>query len=100
MNYYPEPSYTRNNIKVELDLSNYATKSEVKKATGVDISEFAKKVDLAGLKLNFDELDKDKLKTVALDLGKLSNVLKYVVKNITYDELVKILMLLFQTTKS
>lgn len=53
MNYYTEPdSQGRNKIKVQSDLSNYATKSEVKKATGVDTSDYAF-VDL---------LDIDKLK--------------------------------------
>ena len=34
------------NVKVELDLSNYAIKADLKTATGVDTSKFAKKVDL------------------------------------------------------
>ena len=52
MSYYPEPdSYGRNKIKVELDLYNYATKSNIKNVTGVDTPKFAKKIDLAGLKL-------------------------------------------------
>ena len=41
-------------VKVELDLSNYATKIDLKNATGIDASRFAKKVDLAGLKSNVD----------------------------------------------
>ena len=49
MSYYPEPdSYGRNKIKVELDLYNYATKSNIKNVTGVDTPKFAKKIDLAG----------------------------------------------------
>ena len=41
MSFYPEPdSYSRNKIKVELDLSNYAIKCDGGEATGVDISEF------------------------------------------------------------
>ena len=44
MSYYAEPdSDNRNKVKVEIDLSNYATESEVKKETGVDILNFAKK---------------------------------------------------------
>ena len=51
MSYFPEP-YTRskNKTKVELDLSNYSTKFDLKNATGVDTSKFAKKADLATLK--------------------------------------------------
>ena len=45
-----------------LDLSNYATKVDLKNATGVDTSKFAKKVDLANLKSDIDKLDIDKLK--------------------------------------
>ena len=44
MSYYPEPSYSRNKIKLELDFSNYATKSFVKHATNVETSKFAKKL--------------------------------------------------------
>ena len=47
-------------MKVELDLSNYATKSDFKNATGIDTSKFAKKVDLARLKSNVEKLDVDK----------------------------------------
>ena len=61
-------------MKVDLDLSNYATKADFKKATGVDTSDFAKKADLASLKLVVDELDIDKLKTVNVDLIKLRSV--------------------------
>ena len=45
--YFPELKSSRERIKVELDLSNYATKADLKNATGVDTSKFAKKVDLA-----------------------------------------------------
>ena len=47
------------NVKVELDLSNYATKADLKNATGVDTSKFAKKADLASWKSKVDELDID-----------------------------------------
>ena len=47
--YSPEPKYSRGRVKVESDLSNYATKADLKNATGVDISKFTKKVDLANL---------------------------------------------------
>ena len=39
--YFPEPKYSRGRVKVELDLSNYATKTELKNVTGVDTSKFA-----------------------------------------------------------
>ena len=58
-------------MKVELDLPNYATKTDSKNATGIDTSSFAKKVDLANLKSNVDELDIDKLKNLATNLSNL-----------------------------
>ena len=59
-------------MKVELDLSNYVTKAELKNATGVDTLKFAKKVDLANLKSNADELDVDKFKNVPANLSSLA----------------------------
>ena len=51
MNYFPEPySHRKNKILGELDLSNYATKSDLKSATGINTSKFAKKAVLASLK--------------------------------------------------
>ena len=82
------------NVKVELDLSNYATKADLKNATGVDTFEFAKKVDLASLKSEIDKLDIGKLETTSVDLSKLSDAVKNeVVRNTLYDELVKKLTL-------
>ena len=46
------------NVKVELYLSNFATKADLKNSTGVDQSKFAKKVDLASLKSKVDKLKK------------------------------------------
>ena len=60
-------------MKVELDLSNYATKADLKDATGFDTSKFAKKVDLANLKFNVDKLDIDKLKNVPTNLSNLTS---------------------------
>ena len=60
--YFPEPKSLGEGVKVDLDLSNYATKADLKNATGVDTSKFAKKLDSADLKSNFDKLDIDKLK--------------------------------------
>ena len=58
-------------MKVELDLSNYETKSDLKNATGVDKSKFAKKVNLASLKSNVDKFDIDELKSVPSSLSNL-----------------------------
>ena len=60
--YFPEPKSSGRRVKVELDLSNYATKTDLKNATVVDTSKFAKNVDLANLKSNVDKLDIDKMK--------------------------------------
>ena len=75
-------------IKVELDLSNYATKTDLKNVTHVDVSSFASKTNLASLKTEVDKIDADKLKTVPVDLAKLSNVVKNdVVKKTEYNSL-------------
>ena len=70
--YFPEPKSSRGRVKVELDLSNYATKADLINATGVDTSKFAKKVDSASLKY-VDKLDIDKLKNVPTDLSNLKS---------------------------
>ena len=70
--YYPPYKSSSNNIKVELDLSNYATKDDVKNITHVD------------------KIDTDKLKTVPDDLPKLSNV----VKNEVVKKLILVLILM------
>ena len=62
--YFPKPNSLGANVKVELDLSNYAIKTDLKNATGVDTSSFAKKTDLANLKSDVGKLDVDKLKNV------------------------------------
>ena len=74
--YFPPYNNSSNNIKVELDLSNYATKDDVKNITHVDVSSYATKTNLAALKTEVDKIDTDKLKTVPDDLAKLSNVVK------------------------
>ena len=71
--YFPEPKSSGGKVKVELDLSNYATKADLKNATGVDTSKFAKKVDLANLKSDVDKLDIDKLKNVPSGLSSLKS---------------------------
>ena len=74
--YFPSYRSSRSNIKVELDLSNYATKTDLKNVTHVDVSSFASKTNLASLKNEIDKLDIDKLTAVPNDLTKFSNVVK------------------------
>ena len=88
--YFPDPF--RNfggNINVKVDLSNYATKTDLKNVTHIDTSSFALKTNLASLKTEVDKLDIDKLAPVPVDLSKLSDVVKNdVVKKTVYDKLV------------
>ena len=75
--YFPPYNNSSENIKVELDLSNYATKKDIKDITHIDASGFASKTNLAALKTEVDKIDTDKLKAVPDDdLAKLSNVVK------------------------
>ena len=88
--YFPKPfrSFGRN-INVKVDLSNYATKTDLKNVKHVDTSRFALKKNLASLKTEVDKLDIDKLAPVPVGLSKLSDVVKYdVVKKTVYDKLV------------
>ena len=71
--YYPPYKSSSNNIKVELDLTNYATKSDLENITHTDVSSFASKTNLAALKTEVDKIDVDTLKTLPVDLAKLSN---------------------------
>ena len=59
--YFPKPSSHRENIKLKIDLTNYATKEDVKDITHVDTSIFALKTNLANIKTEVDKLDIDKL---------------------------------------
>ena len=87
--YFPKPSNHKENIKVEVDLTNYATKADIKNITHVDTSNFALKTNLANLKTEVDKLDIDKSVPIPADLSKLSNVVKNdVVKKTVYDKLV------------
>ena len=84
--YYPPYKSSSNNVKVELDLTNYATKTDLKNITHVDVSSYASKTNLAALKTEVDKIDVDKLKTTPTDLVKLSNVVKNdVVKKTDYN---------------
>ena len=86
INQYFPPYGSTNNIKVELDLANYATKDDVKNITHVDVSSYATKTNLAALKSEVDKIGEDKLKTTPTDLAKLSNVVKNdVVKKTDYN---------------
>ena len=82
--YFPPYRSSGGNIKVELDLSSYATKNDLENVTHVDVSSFASKTNLANLKTEVDKLDIAKLTPVPDDLAKLSDV----VKKIKYNKLV------------
>ena len=69
--YFPEQKSSGGKVKVELDLSNYATKLNLKNAIGVDTSNFAKKTDLANLKSDVGNSDIVQLKNVPSYLGNL-----------------------------
>ena len=73
---FPPYETSSKDIKVELDLSNYVTKTDLKNVTHVDVSSYALKSNLAALKTEIGKIDTDKLKTVPDDLAKLSNVVK------------------------
>ena len=76
-------------INIKVDLSNYATKADIKNISHVDTSSFALKTNLANLKTEVDKLDIDKLVPIPVDLSKLSDVVKNdVVKKDVYDKLV------------
>ena len=80
---------------IALELSNYVTKADLKKITGVLHQNFVKNTDFVTLKSDFYRLNFDKLETTLLDLSKSSNaVKKVVVKTTVYDELVKTLLTL------
>ena len=109
--YFAEPKSSGGKIKVELDLTNYARKEDLKKAASVDTSNFPKKAGLANLKYNVDKLNIDNFKNVLtnlsnlknkidksdvyklvyfpVDLSKLSNVVRYDVKKDVYSAKVK-----------
>ena len=74
---------------VKADLSNYATKADLKNETEIDTSKLAVKSDLARLEAEVDKLDIDKLILAPVDLSKLSDVVKNdVVKKAVYDKMV------------
>ena len=112
--YFPKPYEPFcGDINVKVDMSNYATKSDLKDATGIDTSKLAAKSDLVSLKTEVDKLDIDKLKYVPINssnlkikldkldidkltpvpvnLSKLSNVVKNeeIVKKTEYNDKIK-----------
>ena len=98
-------------MKVKLDISYYATKTDLKNATGLDTSDFAKSTDLAHLKYHVHKLDIDKFKSVLsnlsnlknktdrLDVGKLETALVYLSKlsNAVKNEAVKKLNIMLRS---
>ena len=88
--YFPKPYKSFDeNINVNVNLSKYATKTDLKNISHADTSSFALKSNLASLKTEVEKLDIDKLAPVPLDLSKLSDVVKNdVVKKTVYDKLV------------
>ena len=88
--YFPKPYEPFDeDINVKVDLSNYATKAEIKNILNIDTSSFALKSNLANLKTEVDKLDIDKIVPVPVDLSKLSGVAKNdVFKKDVYDKLV------------
>ena len=89
--YFPKPYKPfRGDIYVKDDLSNYATKPDLKNVTHVNASSFVLKSNLASLKTEVDKLDIDELAPVPVNLSKLSDVVKnHVVKKTVYDKLVE-----------
>ena len=88
--YFPKPFRSfGGNANVKVDLSNYATKIDLKHVTHVDTSSFALKPNLTSLKTEVDKLDNEKLAPVLVDLSELSDVVKNdVFKRTVYDKLV------------
>ena len=88
--YFPKPYEPLDeDINVKVDLSNYATKAEIKNILNIDTSSFALKSNLDNLKTEVDKLDIDKIVPVPVDLSKLSGVAKNdVFKKDVYDKLV------------
>ena len=73
--YFPKPYEPfGGDIKVKVDISNYATKADIKNISHVDTSSFVLKTNLSSLKTEVEKLDIDKQVPVPVDLSKLSDV--------------------------
>ena len=81
--YFPKPFNTHfgDSIKVKIDLSNYATKTDIKNISHVDTSSFALKTNLSSLKTEVDKLDIDKLVPIPNEVSKLNYVKKMYIIN-------------------
>ena len=80
--YFPKPYEPfGGDINVKVDLSNYAIKADIKNILHIDTSSFAIKSNLASLKTEVDKIYIDKLVPVLVDLSKLSDVVKMMLKN-------------------
>ena len=80
---FPKPfSCFGGDVNVKVDISNYATKADIKNISHVDNSSFALKTNVASLKRDVDKLDIERLGPVPVDLSKLSDVVKNVVKKL------------------
>ena len=87
--YFPKPYEPfGGDTNIEVDLSNYGPKTDIKNTSHIDTSSFALKLNLASLKTEVDKLDIYKLVPVPVDLGKLSDAVKNdIVKNAVYNKL-------------
>ena len=86
--YFPSYRFHGDDIKVELDLSSFTRKADLKNVTHVDVSSFASKTNLANLKTEVDKIYVDKLRTIPVDLAMINNAVKHdVVKKTKYNSL-------------
>ena len=73
--YFPKPYEPfGGDINVKIDLSNYATKTDLKNVTHVDASRFELKTNLGSFKTEIDKLDIDQLVPVPIELSKRSKI--------------------------
>ena len=86
--YFPEPfEHSGGNVNIELDLSHYVTKANLKGGAGVGIKQILNKY-LANLKTKVNDFHVDKFKNVPVDLSMLSNIVDNVVKKTAYNQFV------------
>ena len=74
------------NINVKVDISKYATKTDLQNVTHIDTSSFAPKTNLVNSKTEVDKLGTEKLKSFPIDLSKLSNAVKIAVFKKTVND--------------